>query len=398
MKNKSKSLTLFLAMALAIFLSSCLKDYDLPQPDKPTAPDNGGFAVKSSSMTATDTTESAANVAIIFYLENQTGISFDATWNFGDGTPYAIGPGLSQVSHKYNGNGIYYLSVTIDIGATSYVLNHVVKVGLSGGGLDFRMLHSSLVTSGSMAGAYNYTFGVRKAFYDPAWHVGDHSNWSQVSIASTDTMIINGEVWATWHVVRYNGLESQSFGSSAGAWVYYPSSIYWYSTGSQSGVFHTYCYNGVVYPSQQSLVIPGIGGDPINGAFAPTIRFSVETSSQGDSLLLFFNNDSYFNGPSPFVSGGYDETGNNWTTQAQTLMSGSDWGFISLSVHQIMNNGGMYYFKAGGNIAQVNQTGDMTKSMFYNPSPDCLLLQLAEPITAGGPKYIVSVHNRKFAL
>lgn len=386
-------------LALIMLVPSCMKDHDFPEPDNPN-PDNGGFLLKSSSQSSADTTETGVSVPVIFYLENQTGVNFTVTWNYGDNTPYTTGAGISQVIHKYMAAGSYTLTVTIVPSSGSTItLTHTVLVGLNSSGMEFRCLKSVLVTSGPMTGAYNYTFGVRQAFFNPAWHVGDHSNWSQVSLSNTDTLMIAGEAWKVWHVIRYNGLEVQSYGDAAGNWANYPGSIYWHPTLPAGGVFHCYCYNGIVYTSQQGINIPGLTGDLLSGV-APTVRLTVElnnASTTDDTLVIFLNNQSYFSGSDPFVSGGYDSLPGNWTLKHQSLITGSDWGFVRVSIHQITNAGGMYYFRAGGNYNSPTIYGNMSNSSFYKASLNCLYLQISSPVTSGGPKiYNITINGRHY--
>jgi len=386
---------LLVIIALAWGNQSCMKDYDLSEVNPP---DNGGFVLKSSFQTGSDTTQAGIGVAIVFYLENQTGTSFTVTWDFGDNSPWESGTGLSQKVHKYGAAGSYLLTVTIvPASGSTIVLTHHVLIGLNSNGLEFRCLASTLVTSGSMAGAYNYTFGVRQAFYDAAWHIGDHSNWSQVTIANTDTMIVSGQVWKIWHVVRYNGLEKQSFGDAGGSWISYPASVYWHPTQT-GGIFYCYCYNGVAYTSAQGVNIPGETGDSLSG-ISPTIRLTIELNGStvnDDSLVLFFNNASYFPGSDPFVVGGHDSLPGNWILSNQTLIPDSDWGFIKVAINQIASTGGLYYFRAGGDYHSPTVYGDMSHSLFYNQDLNCLYLQVASPLSGPGPKiYLVSCKGKK---
>ncbi|MFA5163322.1 MAG: PKD domain-containing protein [Patescibacteria group bacterium] len=390
---------IFVFLALVMLLPACMKDYDFSEPNVPN-PDNGGFLLKSSSQSSADTTETGIAVPVIFYLENQSGVNFTVTWNFGDNSPYTTGTGISQVVHKYMAAGTYTLTVTIvPSSGSTVILTHTVLVGLNSSGMEFRCLKSVLVTSGPMVGAYNYTFGVRQAFFNPAWHVGDHSNWSQVTIANTDTMMISGEAWKIWHVVRYNGLEVQSYGDAAGNWANYPGSVYWHPTPPSGGVFHCYCYNGVVYTSQQGVNIPGLTGDSLTGV-APTVRLTVElngTANTDDTLVVFLNNQSYFPGANPFVFYGYDSLPGNWSLRHQSLIPGSDWGFIKISINQIINSGGMYYFRAGGNYNSPSNYGNMSNSSFYQASLNCLYFQISLPLNNPGPKiYLVTMDGRKY--
>lgn len=382
---------------LFLALASCQKYNDdfggkTPTPDPTDQP-----VLKSTGAMSGDTIKSLPNMVLKIWAENlpalPAGQYYYYAWTPGDGSQIVTTP---RLEHQY-AEGLYQLTVAITNPLTGNVTNLMswVKISPNYGADNTIIVISSSPASG---GGYNYTLGFLSTtvygFQNPPFGsntpfvTGSFCSWQVPSPQNPDYTTVNGEIYLTRaFVFQNNTMQELQFGQGT-SWSYDTSSIYWVWTGSNSGKYVIYPYNGQIHNSPQSTTyIPGEDGDAINGSYPPTVRDSLMlgVTTATDSLRIYINHAQYASGSQPFIT--YSHLG-AWYDAPLHLIPNTGWGYYTFAIANIKLDNDRLYFKFGPNLSSPTLFGDMTHSKFYLVEDEMCGLQIAS-LKASTWQYVV---------
>lgn len=396
-KNTMRFGPWLMLIPLILTLASCQKYNDFggnttPEPtDKPM--------LKSTGAMSGDTIKSLPNMVLKIWAENlpalPAGQYYYYAWTPGDGSALVTSP---RLEHQY-AEGLYQLTVAITHPLTGNVTNLMswVKISPSYGPDNTIIVISS---SPATSGGYNYTLGFLSTTiagfqvppytaYNVPFVTGTFCNWQiNPPPPNPDYTMVNGDIYLTRSFVFQNNAPQDLHFGQGTNWSYNPSSSFWVSTGSNSGKYVIYPYNGQIYNFPQSTTFyPGEDGDAIGGTYPPTVRDSLMlgVTTATDSLRIYINHAQYASGSQPFIS--FSHLG-AWNNSALHLISGTGWGYYTFAISSIKLDNDRLYFKFGPDLSAPTTYGDMTHSKFFIAADNMCGLQIASMKTSAR-QYVV---------